>query len=457
MITKHAVLTDDHVVMIDVTTRKLLRADNWHPRSINELWMLGQELDITHFWIMPGCQFDSAGYAALDETKADDASDIFDIFVTKDRQGQLYPEPQSARCRLADNAGHEVLICYPHRGDFAWEIEKPLDILATIDYLTTALGVTVQWSPGHMAFSLLEMVHASDKHQDWTREPTIDMFTLPYGKAPSLTSSNVYLKSALTLDMVGKYLHRYDKNSAYLSAMQGLTTGCGDPVHIQGGYINQALPGIYHVAKVFPGNQWNLKDLPPIIVTPWVTRDVLQLALQKGYQVTIDQAWQFSEKHDLFRKWAGLLWDARADLRTNTAKYIYAPGRENACKTTKLIATIGPGRFAMAGQHRFRHVNWWDDIVGKSAVAMLLNLEKFYKAGHRPVYVKNDEVWYLSSEGDPAQAVPGILDRAGQLGGYKHELSLLLTEEIIRASWQQQPHQILSFLKRCSQRQEVAA
>src|SRR5579859_4628351 len=132
MITKHAVLTNDHVVMIDSATRKIQRVASNHPLYISDLWIIGQDLCVTHFWPMPGSSFDSAGYDALDEPMEGQSERLFNIFVTKDKNGQRFDEPQSARCRMEDNAGHEILLCYPHRGDFAWQIGKPLDILAAI-------------------------------------------------------------------------------------------------------------------------------------------------------------------------------------------------------------------------------------------------------------------------------------------------------------------------------------
>jgi hypothetical protein len=438
---KHAVLTDDHFYYIDKEVRKLKRDILQFPvKHISDLYDIGMFDGITHFWIMPGTEYDNLAYATLEDREG------FNIFYTRDKDGTLFPEPRAARARK-DGVYGTVYVCYPHRPRFAWNVSRPLDILAAIDYLERELKITVQWSPGHISHQLLRVRNSTPVRKKWLQESTVDLFKLPFKES----ARPLKLRKPLSLDMAGKWLHNYDKNSAYLACAQGLNAGCGDPVHMPYelcGDINIKLPGIYRVKMI----TWDFGDLPPIIDREWVTSDILQYAISEGHRVEIVEAWQFPEHHQLFRDWGSALWDTRARLnpenRDCDAEFPYAPGRANAYKTVKKIATLGPGRFAMEEvAHDFMRPDWWWSFVGRGRVNGLRNLKNFCSHPEVSVqFVDNDAMTFLTSESDHRKAVPGILDREGKLGGYKHVWSLLLTPDIIRQSQQLTDGKMVTFL-----------
>lgn len=444
-VVKHAVLADSCIYGINKVERKLVSHKLARsPRHISELYSIGQKTGITHFWIMPGCEYDKLGYATLEGREG------YNSFYTKDKDGTMFPEPHAARVR-SDGVYGTVYACYPHYPRFKWVISHPLDILAAIDYLERELKITVQWSPGHISHQLLKLTNSSTGRSKWLRESSVDLFKLPFKES----ARPLKRRKPLTIDMVGKWLHCYDKNSAYLACAQGLNAGCGDPVHldetpVEG--VNIKLPGIYRV-QLLSGGSWDFSRLPAITDREWVTSDILQYMVSEGYQVHILESWQFEEHHQLFREWGKALWDTRARLnpenRECDADFPYAPGRANAYKAVKKIATLGPGRFAMEEvSHDFMRPNWWWDFVGRGRVNGLRNLKGFLAASPdiEVQFVDNDAMTFLCPEGDYRKAVPGILDREGQLGGYKHVWSLELTPEIIRESLMLTDGKLVTFL-----------
>lgn len=414
----HAVVSDECLTTSSGGRVKLSRP----VRHISELELLGQRTGITHFWIMPNSHVTSLGHDFVADR------DGYNIFQTKNSSGVLFESPQSARCRKLQSAGHEILCCYPDKA-FWWKANDPADILATIDCLSDVLKVTVQWSPIHLGHTLLR----KSVREAWLSESTIPLHTLPFNDA----AKDIHFFRPLTLDLVGQWWHEYDRNSHYLAACQSVYVGTGTPVHLQedalykGGYIDGSIEsGVYRV-EIFNASKWSV-DLPPIIRSgEWVTADLLEYAIKQGYEVAAREAWVFPESHQMLRQWASTLWDARTRLKQEA--FSNQQGQANAYYTIKDIATMSMGAFAIRrDDHKLARNNWWSDVVGKSRATMVYHLKKYADAGYVPHFVNVDAAGYISPIANPVEAVPGIMDRADKLGGFKHENSLHLTESIMQ-------------------------
>lgn len=249
----------------------------------------------------------------------------------------------------------------------------------------------------------------------WEKKPQIikdtsfDLRDLPFVDA----ARPILWRRDLEEWMIGLWVHLFDKNSQHLSACRGVKTGVGDPIHRVESFgwdaLSDNLPGIYRVSwKVY-----SLDDIfPPIIETTqeWVTNDVLVYAVSKGYEVEIHEAWVFPEYTKVLDKWADRLWNAmQATKETDREAY----GK------LKAISHVGPGSFA-TGKNKHPgldliHPNWWADVVGKSRVNLLCNIEKY----GAPVCIRTDGLYYVSHDSNIRTAIPGIFDRIGQSGGYK--------------------------------------
>jgi hypothetical protein len=444
MATTHAVLDDQHMYLCQVVDgqRRMRRVQIGAPTNVGDVYQLARQHSITHMWAQPGSAVD-----VKDEEFYDTLPDGFNLFVAREDKNNPKSLATSFRVYKPGTYG-AIYVGFPTRGRWQWDYMDPLDILSAVLYLEQVLGTTIQWSPNHVGMALVKKQYASDpKRQTWVRESEIDLNSLPFDRA----AADVLWSCPLNPTDVGKWIHHYDKNSAYLSGCQGVSLGCGTPVH-RINDINPDLAGIYRVSYT-TGSNWDEALLPPIITTEWITRDLLKFAEVHGYTITIHEAYQFEESHQLLRPWASLLWDARAALKDANPEFPHEHGRLNAYYTIKEVALIGVGQFASDKfAHQFMRPNWWADVVSKARVTLLYNLTSFEDALNTPFMVYSDGLWFVSNTENPESAVPGILKRAGQLGGYKHVYSAMCTQEIVEKSQRlsQNPSKFVSYLHRCA-------
>ncbi len=440
MMIKHAVIDDKCIYFCDLVDgqRRMRRVPIATPRQLEDVYALAREHALSHLWVLPGSVIDGN-----DEEFYTTLPDGYKLFVARVNKKNQASQATSFRLHKPGMYG-AVYVGFPVRGRWQWDqIEKPLDILSGVLYLEQALSTAIQWSPHHIGMALVKQLHADAKKQAWVRESEIDLMTLPFNRA----AADVIWSRPLRPEDVGKWIHHYDKNSAYLSACQGVSLGCGTPVH-KTEDINTALAGIYRVSYEV-GLNWDLEALPPIITTEWVTQDVLKFALEHGYKVTIHEAWQFEESHQLLRTWASELWNTRASLKDASSDYPYEPGRLNAYHTIKEIALIGIGQFATDKYaHQFLRPNWWADVVGKARITLLYNLTNYEDQLNTPFLIYSDGLWFASDTAKPELAVPGILRRAGQLGGYKHVYSVQCMPEMVEKSQRLNESQLVSYIHR---------
>ncbi len=294
------------------------------------------------------------------------------------------------------------------------------------------LGIPVQKSPVYTAKTLLRDIYKDKPHI--IRDTTEDLRDLPFMQS----AYDLMFRRELEPEMVGKTVHHFDKNSTYLSAARGTNTGIGDPIHVFDGddntHIVPGLPGIYRVAI-----EHRPDEIVPIIDTDqeWVTSDVLIYARSKGYELTIIEAYVFENYAKILDKWAEKIWNARQALK----------GTE-AYDDMKVIAIVGLGSFATSKEKypgiNLIHPNWWGDTKGKARVNMLANIEKYARETGYPVCIEVDGLYYISNDPNYRTAVPGILDRIGQCGGYKHSGSCILTQEMYEESltWKPAPEDV---------------
>lgn len=260
---------------------------------------------------------------------------------------------------------------------------------------------------------LLKNIYA--KNPRVIRDATFDLRELPFTQA----ARNVLWRREITPDMIGLWVHHYDKNSQYLAACRSVYTGIGSPIHLDSDEVEKGgLPGIYRVTwdtrrSIFDGIHW------PFIIEPgqeWITNDVLQFARRHDYRIQIREAWVFEDQKRLLVEWATQLWNARVALKGIDQK---------AASLVNAVAHVGPGAFATGKEiHKgidLIHPNWWSDIVGFARQALLANLLRY----GCPVCIRTDGLYYVSSNPDIRLAVTSvndgtsILDRERALGGYK--------------------------------------
>lgn len=419
---KHAVITNKEIVTIDAEARKLCRLPYFCPiQHISDLWALGKQKGITHFWIMPDTDIARMEWAFLAEDRKE-----YTVFVPGERVGE---SPRAATCRR-EWGSLEIVVNYPGNGDgFAWICKHPLDILAAIDYLTQMLCISdIKYSAQSIGKEYLREKYKSTKRlMSYLRKPTQDIKQLPFRAA----GQEIFFTRALDASMVGQTFHHYDKNSAHPSAASSMITGVGDPTHLLDDIVPKD-PGIYRVTCTKDASVFDGIKLPPIVNSEWITLDLLKFAIKQGCSFEIHEAYIFEQKQNIFGDWARDLWQIRQTLK-DTVAFPHPGGRSNAYDTIKDIMnkTISAQK---------DNPNWWADMVSMARVARLANLKKFAEDGHYPLCVYVDDMAFISSDPNCKTAVPGILDKQDKLGGYKHKYSIEITKEIVENAPELKPN-----------------
>jgi hypothetical protein len=315
----------------------------------------------------------------------------------------------------------------------------------TNELIEQTLGVPVGKSHVYTAKALLTQCYLGKERV--IRDTSFDLRDLPfYESAYDLT-----FRRPLEADMIGKWVHHYDKNSAYLSACSNTNTGIGDPTHLEGDVMPGA-PGIYRISlKTFPPEPFDGIHFPAVFKPEqeWITSDALLFAREHGYQINVHEAWVFWEYTRILghreerRNWAKRLWDARQALKGVD---------EEAYQEVNVIAHKGLGGFATrqdkySGLHLI-HPNWFFDVVGKARINMLYNVEKFAAGAGVPVCIEADGLYYVSRDPNYRTAVPGIMDRIGMLGGYKHKGSFILEASHLDQAQDLKPGELAELFKK---------
>jgi hypothetical protein len=415
--TKHAVVTDTQFYWISDEERRLVRMLMPEPiMHASDLWLAGQDLGITHFWVMPGCEIATMGWDFYTEKAG------FKAFVPGVRDENV---PPHAVTYGKGKGSREIHINYPASGaGFGWIVERPLDVLAAVDYLAgLLLTMDIKYSPQHLGKNHLKALYRGTKRlQSYIAPCEDDLTRFPFRQA----AKEIYFCTPLSAANVGKWFHLYDKNSAHPAAARSMVTGIGHMEHVTDvSLIDFKKPGIFKISFI-PRGIFDGEILPMIIEQDqeWVTLDVLKYARNMGYHVVIHEAYVFEKGLNIWGEWVKDLWDVRQELK-NEQKFLHETARLNAYDTAKSImnTTISATK---------SNINWWSDMVGFARTARLANLRTFLaNAQMYPLYVYADDMAFVSDYADPNLAVPMILDRKDKLGGYKCKYSFQLTSEMI--------------------------
>lgn len=418
METRHAVLEDNGVftrlVWVDQKTRTLVKRVIDRPLlHISALWEWSQMHNITHVWIMPDTVPDQKGW---DFVRPEEGYNVFSpLYFDAER-----PEkPRSARCWCEGAHKYQIIVGFPHREPWSLPVASHLDVLATVDYISQVLPIEMQWSPPSMGISLLESYYSKTIREKAFLKKPENVEKLPFKEA----DRDIDWASRFSEKEIGQYLHLYDKNSAHPAAASYMMCGVGTPLHVTG-RVEPKTPGIYRVRWSSGGSLYDGACLPMVIELDkeWVTQNVLKLALREGYLVDVLEAYVYEKQHRIFNKWASDLWLARHALQDKTL-FPYEVGRGFARDVVKAVMnhTISAYRD-----------DWWAQMVGTSRAAILSNMGVLGRQGYFPKFVYRDTLAYVSPIPRADLAIPGIMARQKELGGYKHVYSVEITPDLIK-------------------------
>ncbi len=419
--TNHAVLTDDHILY---PFQGKLCNRLYSPLSQNfDLEDLMRDMalaSIDSLWIMPGSRLST---------------------MAKSQEYAFWQSSEIEKRMSADDAKMRFLLCwqrgerrslkifFPEHDDrWGWEeCHDAKSLYYAAVYLEKSLGETLSWSPSHVGRELMIHLNEKAKRAAWLAQPP---------NLPPILHEKMAVESIWKVDSLapwlseGKqlYFHIIDKNSQYLAAATGVNLGEDDPVHVTVEdapiEFDKRLPGLYRWER--PGmTQWN-----------WAPEIDYYLRTNALHVADIVECWVWPKYHQSLRTWAETLWAARSALRNGEGDYPYLEARGMAEGAVKAIATQSLGLLAHKGQvgkSTLYRPDWWSMIVSQANARMLWRIRDLTEQGCAPIWWNVDALGFLSQEKDTALAVPGILDKADGLGGFKLVGVLPVTPRLVKA------------------------
>ena len=410
-------------------------------------------------WITPGSRLSERMFEAphtyilnTEDMAPELAAMQTDHFRTHTREygGKKYPVSLSATRTIGQT--HTTRVFVPQLDDRwaedkipGWslaECENPKTLLTALLYLERSLGVTLG-GPGYTGIELMRATTANHPH--YWRTGAADVIPA------HIETDMIWHRPLSVQEQLSKYLHLYDGNGKYLAACTGAKMGVGIPQH----YLpNPNVEEIeQHILKNQPG-VWSIgleQGVPEyaryhIPIGPdtdprfWAYTPVVAELMREGYRFVIYEGYLWEEWHETLRAWAELLWKVRQDLKTNESKYPNREAAQIAAKMSKIIAVHGVGwldlsseRAKPAGEHGpMHHPDKRNTIIALVKARMMRTIAQFQDKGFTPAMIQVDELGYISDDPNPETAVPGLMKRKDQLGGFKHAHTFELTPEIVR-------------------------
>lgn len=434
----NGVITDSHLYCM--RQGKLSKLAHPYPvRHVGDLLQLCLDYDLQTLWILPGSHLSEQGTKPF----VDDARETWGIKTVKyarvrGRQGEhctFVSAWKKQETRSAQETGRTVYVGYAeHMPDWCLdEIENPVTLLAAISYVEDVLGVPVLFSTGNAGKKLMEKTNSNRERSAWVTPVGLNAFT------PVVTEKALpaHWKRAFTEEEQGlPWLVAYDKNSMYPASCTSVQLGTGLPTLVEHPTFDMTrdkpLPGLWY-CRISGESPFNGRELPhPTngITSGWFWSYTVKLLHELGYLVEIEQAyvWDKEHTHTPLRPFAECIWDARISLRTNTARYTNQEARKHAEGGVKMVANKGlawldlqANRTREDTEDSFDRPDWYQLLKDNARYQMFWRIRTYLKKGFHPVGMHEDCLFYLAETQEHEAAIPGMMDRADKLGGFKRK------------------------------------
>lgn len=332
-------------------------------------------------------------------------------------------------------AGH-VDIIFPNNtawveGVQAFRDTTQQELIEAIRCLENALGVPVMGSPASTGWSLLKKLHP-----EWLEAVPVDLRKMHFRAS---AGSDLIWQPKQHTPTGFRYVHKFDKRSAYPAAATQTDIGTGVPVHLTGVAAKRAAThekghpqevGVW-LCIVMPTPAVDT-SLPPKLIEIgdyWLSGPRIRMLQSAGYSVTPVEGNVFEQRHDVLAKWANVLLSVRQRV-TN----------ERAQKGLKQIANSTIGFTAFKGfedleddeinEEEKRRPDIRLQVVSRNAEIMWHNLDKVRREQHEtPCMVYMDACYYFSNALDGAAAFP-VLMQPKKIGEFKYEGRIELTADV---------------------------
>lgn len=315
----------------------------------------------------------------------------------------------------------------------------PATLARRAQMVADTLGVTWGASGGVTGLTLLRNLRKATGRALVAEEYVSPPPPLKNGGGRTPNSAILWLRKP-TSDEAGRdFIHAYDANAMYLSALGATEVGVGEPTHhAKGTAFSKKVAGLWKI-KAGGDHDWRLPDLtqPATQLSGdfgWYTTPVIRYLMETGQdpQILESYTWPNSTRR-YFDRWTEIVRDARTSMQAAAADG--DPDAAIVLGAVKGVYTRLIGRFAREGDAHLKSPLYrpdWRLAIVSTANANLIR--KLRSAGETadlwPVAVSTDEVFYLSDTPDPVEALPSPLQLGDGLGRFKVTRSTSLTDEI---------------------------
>lgn len=311
-------------------------------------------------------------------------------------------------------------------GAEAFKDVTPAQLLDAVNEIERTLGITIAGSPGGAGWSLLKKLHP-----EWIENIPVNLRDLHFTSEAGPDLIWQYPNYSAPKQ---KYIHKFDKNSAYPAASAMTDIGVGTPIHLIGDdAIESAMHtkghpqevGVWFCRVERPESFNRMMNMPIKVFGPgdyWLSGPRIRMLVDAGFKIHVIEGYVFPERHDLLVKWANVLWEGRQQ----TTNPIVA-------KAYKQIANATIGFTAFKGfdedEDEKRRPDIRLQVVSRNAEIMWHNIQKINDLYHmKPYMVYMDAVYYLSDES--VLTFDYFKQRESKLGGFKYEGSIEITPDV---------------------------
>jgi hypothetical protein len=396
------------------------------PVSPNDVLALAHDHHLTHLWVLPdaGINPTDAWASGLDTAQ-------WNAFVTTDEDVFERHVSSITGYRVSEKYMPRLSIIFPAWTHWDWTSVGAQELLIAIRYLEQELGVEVSGSPGMTGVRGIKQ-SMQTLHPEAIAPLPVDVRAM--GWTNEVVEDIYWCRRPTDNELARKYLHKLDKNSAYLRGCQETFQGVGTPQLMDGDSFDGKRPGLWDIA-IGHSRQLYAPELmqyfPPMVpeeadMTRVPTPIVKLINRTNEVIVKGGLAWEVSYR--TLKPWADDLWVSRMKFRKPHPDYPHERGRALAYGGIKQIAvqTIGllgsprmefnPNR--LKAEYR---PDWRINVISENRAQMFYNMFKiFAHTTLTPVLVYTDALYYLSDEQD-ATVLFGDMIAPDKLGGLKSE------------------------------------
>lgn len=397
--------------------------------SLRDLAQVAYPRYITHLWVMP----------AYGEFEPMPGNDEWQFSPYENRKKKM----MGAAVRLRGHKDIDVNIIFPQHTSWWGSDDSPSwlrqctyrELLIVIRYLEMTLGITITGSPGRAGWNYLKKIHP-----EWVEEiPGVDLAACHFDKKS--TGDIIWDRPLLASEREnGMFVHKLDKGAAYPYAGSKTDIGVGSPVYFQGteaAYASDHIIGHPQEVGVWRCTIHGTTTTPgmpePWSKSGWIAGPIIRLLRSQGWPVDVHEGWVFPERHDVLAKWAKDLWNVRQGF--DLPKWINRKCAKFAKEATKQIMNMTIGITAFKDfdlDDEMRRPDIRGQVIARHRELTWHNINKIKTLyGVTPVIVYMDAVYYILPGKDGRAALPELVKREGQFGGYRWEGCIEMTSDVL--------------------------